>query len=279
MLCLTGCALAPAPHLAVLPPAAPPLHLRAGAPGALTVTRVAHSTVLLDFDGAVVLTDPWFSQKTGYHQGEPLGVTLAALPRLSAVVASHAHYDHFDLETFKGYPDKHVPFFVGREMVAAARAAGFTDVRGLAPWESGEAGGLTFTATPGAHGMEEVTWVITGAGRTVFFGGDSLKVPALDEVATRLPRLDLALVPINGLRAVGHQVVMSAEEAAALTATLRPDVVVPMHYAYRGSWFSDTFILSYDGTPERFVAAVKARAPQSRAVVLSPGEALRLWRE
>jgi hypothetical protein len=38
----------------------------------VTVTRVAHSTVLRDFDGAVVLTDPWSSERAMYHRGEPL---------------------------------------------------------------------------------------------------------------------------------------------------------------------------------------------------------------
>ena len=31
----------------------------------LTITRIAHSSVLIDFDGHRVLTDPWFSEKFG----------------------------------------------------------------------------------------------------------------------------------------------------------------------------------------------------------------------
>ena len=63
----------------------------------LTLTRVAHSTTLLDFDGELILTDPWFSEKPGYYHGEPLGVRRQDLPRLAGVVGSHGHYDHFDL--------------------------------------------------------------------------------------------------------------------------------------------------------------------------------------
>jgi L-ascorbate metabolism protein UlaG (beta-lactamase superfamily) len=36
-----------------------------------TLTRVAHASVLLDFDGHKILTDPWLSEKPGYYQGEP----------------------------------------------------------------------------------------------------------------------------------------------------------------------------------------------------------------
>jgi L-ascorbate metabolism protein UlaG (beta-lactamase superfamily) len=122
--------------------------------------------------------------------------------------------------------------------------------------------------------MPELTWVISGEGRTVFFGGDSLKIPELEGIAARVPPIDVALMPVNGLRAVGHQVVMNAEEAADVVAMLHPRVAVPMHYTFKGSWFSDTFILGYDGTPERFVVAVQKAAPDTKTVVLAPGELL-----
>jgi hypothetical protein len=48
----------------------------------VTVTRIAHSTVLIDFDGHRVLTDPWFSERFGYYHGEPYGIALADLPRI-----------------------------------------------------------------------------------------------------------------------------------------------------------------------------------------------------
>lgn len=76
----------------------------------ITITRVTHSCVFLDFDGGRVLTDPWFSEKPGYRRGELLAFTPETLPApLTAVVASHDHYDHFDVEAFAAYPDKAVP--------------------------------------------------------------------------------------------------------------------------------------------------------------------------
>src|SRR5436309_1559322 len=81
-------------------------------PEALTLTRVAHATTLLDFSGELILTDPWFSEKPGYYHGEPLGVRRQDLPRLTGVAGSHGHYDHFDMADFAAYPDKNVPFAV-----------------------------------------------------------------------------------------------------------------------------------------------------------------------
>ena len=97
----------------------------------LTVWRVVHASVLLDFGGEKVLTDPWFSQKRGfpaYYWGEPLGIALADLPGLSGVVSSHGHYDHYDMEAFAAYPDKKVPFVVKRGTGGKARAVGFENV-------------------------------------------------------------------------------------------------------------------------------------------------------
>ena len=275
--------LRPAPVLTGAPPAelfaklqAKPKGSSGQAPGAFSVTRIAHASVLLDFGSATVLTDPWFSEKTHFHHGEPLGLPLARLPRLTAVVASHEHYDHFDIETFASYPDKAVPFFVGPNMRDAARAAGFTNVRELRPWESATVGPLTITAAPAAHKVPEITFVIQANGATVYFGGDTRLLPELEELPKRFPSVQLALLSVNGLRVLGEQVVMNAEQAAEFAGRLGAEVAVPIHYRFHGSWFTDSFVLAYDGTPERFVAATQARAPATAARVLEPGQVLRL---
>ena len=271
--------LRPAPALSGPAPAALEARLQ-GAPGevrgAFSATRIAHASVLLDFGNATVLTDPWFSEKMHYHHGEPLGMTMQQLPRLTAVVASHEHYDHFDIDTFASYPDKAVPFFVGPNMVEAAKAAGFTNVRELKPWESATVGPLTITAAPAAHKVPEVTFVIQANGSTVYFGADTLLIPELDELPKRFPSIQLALLAVNGLSVMGKQVVMNAEEAAELAGRLGAKVTVPIHYRFHGSWFTDGFILSYNGTPERFMTALKDRAPATKGLILEPGQALRL---
>jgi hypothetical protein len=49
---------------------------------------------------------------------------------------------------------------------------------------------------------------------------------------------------------------------------------VPIHYAFTGSAFTDTFILARNGTPDRFVAAAKRSAPPTEVRVLPPGQRL-----
>jgi L-ascorbate metabolism protein UlaG (beta-lactamase superfamily) len=243
----------------------------------LTATRVAHSTVLLDFDGQCVLTDPWYSEKPGYYHGEPYGIALADLPQLCGVVASHGHYDHYDLESFAAFPDRSVPFAVKTGMAKQAHDHGFGTVTELEPWQSVQLGDVRVTAAPGAHSVPENCYVLEYGATTVFFGGDSLFIPALREVADRFPRIDLALVPVNGLKIrplLNRKVVMTAEDAADLCAVLRPTVAVPMHYAFTAGQLRDRLLLAYDGTPQRFATAASERAPSTLVKILAPGEPL-----
>jgi L-ascorbate metabolism protein UlaG (beta-lactamase superfamily) len=159
-------------------------------------------------------------------------------------------------------------------MGKTARAAGFLDVRELAPWQTTRVGELEITAAPGAHGVTEVTYVLREAGNAVYFGGDTRLIPELSQIAARFPSIQVALLSVNGLRAMGRQEVMNAEQAAQLVATLHAAVAVPIHYRFHGGWFTDTFVLSYDGTPERFVRATAKTSPATVVRVLDPGQRL-----
>jgi L-ascorbate metabolism protein UlaG (beta-lactamase superfamily) len=117
------------------------------------------------------------------------------------------------------------------------------------------------------------------AGKTVFFGADTLRIPGLDEVPRRFPGIDAALLPVNGLRirpAFNRQVVMNAEQAGEYCAVLKPKVAVPIHYAFSAGPMRDRLFLKYDGTPERFQRAVARYAPATQVRVLAPGEPLTL---
>src|SRR5689334_597195 len=115
----------------------------------LTITRITHSCHLIQIGELTVLTDPWLSARTFYHPGEPVAMSVADLPPLDAVLISHHHYDHCDLAAFAGYRDKDVPMIVAGPVAAKARAAGFTSIRVLDPWQATAIKDLTVTAAPG----------------------------------------------------------------------------------------------------------------------------------
>ncbi|MCP2321587.1 L-ascorbate metabolism protein UlaG (beta-lactamase superfamily) [Hamadaea flava] len=244
-----------------------------------TLHRVVHASVLLDFAGARILTDPWFAERPGYRHGEPTAYASGAdLPELAGVVISHGHHDHCDVAGLAAYRDKAVPIATIAGVGRRLRAAGFTNVVELAPWQTVDFGPVRVTATPARHGVPESTFVLTGDGHSVFFGADTLRIPELDEVARRFD-LDLALLPINGLRIrpFNRQVVMDAEQAAELTRALRPRYAVPIHYAFTAGPVGDRLFVRHERLrPDRFADAVAALAPETAVRVLETGVLLTL---
>ena len=238
------------------------------------VTRITHSSHLIEIGGRTFLTDPWFSTRPGYYQGEPIAVGIADLPRLDGVLISHDHYDHCDLAAFATYRDRSVPLFVAETVVDPARRHGFHNVTALKPWEEAGAGGVTVTATPAKHGVYEVTFVLRSGPEAVYFAGDTMLIPELGEIPQRLGHISLALLPTNGLHirpANNMQVVMNAQEAAELTAILKPELAIPHHYAFTKGFLGDRLITGSDKNPLRYRDASRDLAPETSVRVVEPG--------
>jgi len=239
-------------------------------PGALNLVRIGHAAVLVQYGDDTLLTDPWFSQKgsfPGYYAGESLAMGIDALPRLTGVLGSMDHWDHFDMRHFAAYRDHAVPVIVpaGTGQAAQARQAGFSDVRALQPWQSAQLGAFRVTAVcakpdePVTAFAYEHAYVMEVAGRSVLFCSHLMTPAVQAEVAARFGRIDVALVGINGL-ALKHsdrrQLSMSPSDAAALCQRLDVRVAIPVHYTFHGNWASNAFVISHRGTPEAFAGAV-----------------------
>ena len=68
----------------------------------IQVTWIGHASVLVQFDGVSVLTDPIFSERcaptqwSGPRRFRPVPCEIKKLPKVDIVVISHTHYDHLD---------------------------------------------------------------------------------------------------------------------------------------------------------------------------------------
>ena len=76
----------------------------------VTVAWLGHSTVLINFFGLIIITDPVFSRRIGirlpFFTLGPKRLTEPALafpelPPIDLVLLSHAHFDHIDRRTLK----------------------------------------------------------------------------------------------------------------------------------------------------------------------------------
>ena len=104
--------------------------------GRIAVSWFGHSTALLEIDGYRVLTDPVWSERCspsdviGPGRMHPPPVPLDALPALDAIVISHDHYDHLDIDTIIALArTQWAPFVVPLGVGAHLRDWGIPDER------------------------------------------------------------------------------------------------------------------------------------------------------
>jgi L-ascorbate metabolism protein UlaG (beta-lactamase superfamily) len=86
--------------------------------GAMRVTWIGHSTVLVQTQGLNILTDPIWSERAspfsfvGPRRVRAPGVRFEDLPPIDLVLVSHNHYDHMDLPTLRRLWDRDRPAIV-----------------------------------------------------------------------------------------------------------------------------------------------------------------------
>jgi L-ascorbate metabolism protein UlaG (beta-lactamase superfamily) len=110
----------------------------------LRVTWLGHSTMLLELDGARVLTDPVFGERAsplgfaGPRRFHPVPATIAELPPLDAVLLSHDHFDHLCKASVRELAARRVPFVTSLGVGAHLEAYGVEPglITELDWWES-----------------------------------------------------------------------------------------------------------------------------------------------
>jgi L-ascorbate metabolism protein UlaG (beta-lactamase superfamily) len=83
--------------------------------GRLRISFVGHATLLLQTGGLNILTDPVWSERAspfrfaGPKRVREPGIAFDKLPPIDAVLVSHGHYDHLDLDTLSRLAASHRP--------------------------------------------------------------------------------------------------------------------------------------------------------------------------
>lgn len=256
----------------------PPDETRPGSPpprrvegGAMRVTFVGHSTVLIQQDNLNVLTDPIWSDRAspvpflGPKRVRPPGIRFEDLPPIDVVLVSHNHYDHMDLPTLKRLASTFPPlrFFVGRGNAEVLASAGVKNVTEVEWWQSIPlTGEVTLASVPAQHfsnrgifDRDKALWTgfaLKGPSGTTYFAGDTGLGPHFALIRERLGPVRLALLPIGAFRPEWFMgpVHLSPRDAVAAHQALGAQTSIPIHYG--------TFRLADDGELEPVVELARA---------------------
>lgn len=252
----------------------------------LAVRWYGHSTAMVEVDGYRVLTDPIWSRRcspsalVGPRRLHEPPTPLEALPAVDAVLISHDHYDHLDMDTVVRLArTQRAPFLVPLGVGAHLRTWRIPEHRivELDWYESRRIGDLRITCTPARHFSGRLfarnttlwaSWVIAGPRHRAFFGGDTGYTKSFTEIGVDHGPFDLTLLPIGAYHPAWPDIHMNPEEAVRAhldMAEADSGLLVPIHWA--------TFRLAphpWSEPVERLLAAADpARVP---VAVPRPGE-------
>jgi N-acyl-phosphatidylethanolamine-hydrolysing phospholipase D len=236
-------------------------------PSVPTMTWIGHATVLVQMDGVTLLTDPTWSDRAspvsfaGPRRFVPPAIPIAALPRIDAVLVSHNHYDHLDLDTLRQLSARGTRFFVPLRVAELLRDEGIGPVEELDWWDARSLGDVQVHCVPARHwSARSLTdrdetlwagWAVVGPTRRFYFAGDTGYTRSFADIAARLGPFDLVALPIGAYAppTMMQRMHMNPEEAVQATLDLQATHALGVHYG--------TFDLTeepLDEPPRRFHA-------------------------
>jgi L-ascorbate metabolism protein UlaG (beta-lactamase superfamily) len=217
---------------------------------AVSICWIGHATVLINFYGIRILTDPTLGDRCGVDLGIGTvgpkryiapALRLKELPPIDLVLLSHAHMDHLDLASLSP--------FIGKTPIVAAKNTSdlISDGKSKPPTELKWGENFTLQTDRGELQLEAFQvnhwgqrwpsekigrgyngYILRREGRAVLFGGDTANTSLFGEVRSRRP-FDVAIMPIGAYQPwIRYH--CTPEQAVEMANAARADYVVPIHH-------------------------------------------------
>lgn len=207
----------------------------------ITIAWLGHATVLVNFFGVRILTDPAFFSRigirTGFGVAGPKRYVACALkpkelPAIDLVLLSHAHLDHMDLSSLAKVDAPIVSAKDTRDVLPSRRKVselGWKD-RAVLKFRNGD---LEIQAIEVKHWGQRWPserergyngYVLRREGRSILFGGDT----ADTDLALHGP-YEAAIMPIGAYDPWIHNH-CTPEQALKMANEVRAKYIVPIHH-------------------------------------------------
>ena len=251
----------------------------------ITAAWIGHATVLINFFGVKIITDPVFSMKIGINLlglvtlgptrlVEP-ALSIEDLPPIDLILLSHAHMDHMDFPSLRKF-NKNTPVIMAKNTSDILTARGWRDVHELDWGETITIKGVSFEALRVRHFGWRFPWekdrsrgewtgrsfngyLISKNGRNIVFGGDTAYQEFFKNLAERNIPIDLAILPI-GAYDPWIYVHANPEQAVEMANHMKAKAILPVHW--------NTFTLSYEPQREPIARLKEALANHSPQLAL-----------
>jgi L-ascorbate metabolism protein UlaG (beta-lactamase superfamily) len=216
---------------------------------AVTLTWLGHSTVLINFYGVRILTDPVLFRRIGVDMGlgtlGPLrlvqsALTRAELPELDLVLVTHAHFDHLDTPSLRSVRGKPAAVMSSgtADLLPRRRYRSVTELR----WNESAAidtarGRIDVRSIEVKHWGARIVrdrwrgyggFIVEREGRRLLVAGDTAMTPIFSEFR-RFGPFDAAVMPIGAYNPWiwAH---CTPEQAIAMASAAGARLIVPVHH-------------------------------------------------
>ena len=262
-----------------------PAALHATPTAGLRVIWLGHSSVYIELDGLRLLVDPVFSDYAspldgmGPQRFHPSPIAMTELPMIDAVIISHDHYDHLDMNTVQYLSSKGTHFIVPLGVGAHLDAWKVPEnqITELDWWDSTTFNGLTIICTPAQHyssrGLFDyketlwASWSVFGSEHRLYYSGDTGFSDHFEQIGNLFGPFDLSIMKIGqyGPGASWVYSHMTPEEAVKAHIAIKAKRMLPV------SW--GTFNIAFHDWNEPIIRTVKAASEQEADLVTPhPGE-------
>jgi L-ascorbate metabolism protein UlaG (beta-lactamase superfamily) len=263
----------------------------------ITAAWIGHATILINFFGTTILTDPVFSERIGldiaglFTLGPQRLVAPALdfeeLPPIDILLVSHAHMDHLDTPSLRRFK-RSTPIVMAKNTLDVIEPIGFEEIYELDWGQWTRIGDVRIEALEVKHfgwrfpwekdrsrgyrdGRSYNAYLVSQGSHSIFFAGDTAYQEMFKKVRDRNIPVSLAIMPIGAYDPwiANHA---SPEQAVQMADHLGAYHLLPMHWR--------TFVQSEEPTLEPIQRLKQALSEKPDRMVLDAiGQTWRLGME